>query len=87
MRFPQILMLLVVLCVLIFSCRETLGEKETFPQQDTSIPSAEEHQKTKPTQKKVYPIPGDHSRDSISRKQKKSRDLDTLKPKVALLSI
>lgn len=80
-------MLLVLFCVFIFSCRDTPGKIETLPHQDNSIPSAEEHQKTKPIPKESAPIPLEHSRDSISKKQKKSKDLDTLKPKVALLSI
>ena len=83
MRFPQILVLLACLCAQFFSCRETLGKKEGFPQQEKNIPSIEEYQRAKPVQKKDQPIPEGHSRDSMLKKQQKSKDLDTLKPKVA----
>ncbi|MBD0850057.1 hypothetical protein [Maribacter arenosus] len=83
MRFPQILVLLACICAPFFSCRETLGKKEGFPHQEKNIPSTEEYQKAKPTQKKGHPIPGGHLPDSMMKKQQKSKDIDTLKPKVA----
>jgi len=78
-------MLLVILCTMVFSCRETAYKEEKSPAPENSIPSAEKHQRTIPSPKKSYPNPSGNSRDSIKRKQKKSKDLDTLKPKVAML--
>ncbi|MCP4974795.1 MAG: hypothetical protein GY931_01420 [Maribacter sp.] len=85
MKFPQIFMLLVLLCTMFFSCRETEYKEGKSPAPENSIPSAEKHQRTKPSPKKSYPNPNGISRDSIKRKQKKSKDRDTLKPKVAML--
>ncbi|MGB5668143.1 MAG: hypothetical protein WBM53_14980 [Maribacter sp.] len=84
MKFPQILMLLAILCMILFSCREPNPKKETPI--ENSIPSAEEHHNDTSSPKKTYPKPKEISRDSILKKQRKSKDLDTLKPKVAMLS-
>ena len=83
MRFPQIPMLLVLVCSHLFSCRETLGTKETFPQQEKTSPSKENLREFKPSPKKDQSAPKEPSRDSILKKQQRSKDLDTLKPKVA----
>ncbi|MBT8305317.1 MAG: hypothetical protein KJN85_00110 [Maribacter sp.] len=85
MKFPQIFMLLVLLGAIIFSCRETVRKEDNTPTPDYSIPSAEKHRRTRPSPKKIDSIPSENSRESIEKKQKKSKDLDTLKPKVALL--
>jgi len=79
MKFPQIFMLLAVFCITLFSCRENV------PKEENNIPSAEEHQNRKSTPKKNSNKPGGYSRDSIIKKQRKSKDLDTLKPKIAML--
>jgi len=78
-------MLLVLCCTVLFSCRETTNKEVESPVPDNSIPSAEKHQRAIPSPKKSYPNPSEISKDSIKRKQKKSKDLDTLKPKVAML--
>ena len=85
MKFPQIFMLLALLGMLAFSCRETQIKKGNNPNQENSIPSAEKHQEPRFDPKKANPKPQELSRDSILKKQKKSKDLDTLKPKVAML--
>ena len=87
MKFPQIFVLMTLFCMIIFSCRDTQTKEENSPNQENSIPSAEEHQRPRLTPKKVYPQPNERSRDSILKKRKKSKDLDTLKPKVAMLKM
>jgi hypothetical protein len=88
MKLPQIFVPLVLFCLIIFSCRDTQSKEENSPKQENSIPSAEEHQRPRLlTPKKVYPQPKERSRDSILKKRKKSKDLDTLKPKVAMLKM
>jgi len=87
MKFPQILVLMTLFCMIVFSCRDTQTNKENSPKQENSIPSAEEHQRPRLTPKKGYPQPHERSRDSILKKRKKSKDLDTLKPKVAMLKM
>jgi hypothetical protein len=88
MKFPQILMLLVLSCMLIFSCRENVAkedkeDKEVSP--ENSVPSSDYNHGDESAPNKTYPKPGQKSRDSVLRKRRKSRDLDTLIPKVALL--
>lgn len=68
----------------LFSCKYTQTKKDDTPQEN-STPSADEHQKSKSVPKKDYPIPDKSAKDSILKKRKKSKDLDTLKPQVALL--
>lgn len=87
MKLPQIFVPLVLFCIIIFSCRDTQTKEENSPKQENSIPSAEKHQRQKFSPKKVYPQPEERSRDSILKKRKKSKDLDTLKPKVAMLKM
>jgi len=87
MKFPQIFVLLALFCMIIFSCRDTQSKQENSPNQENSIPSAEEHQRPRLTPKKGYPQPIDHSRDSILKKRKKSKDLDSLRPKVAMVKM
>ncbi len=87
MKLPQIFVPLVLFCIIIFSCRDTQTKEENSPKQENSIPSAEKHQRQKFSPKKVYPQPEERSRDSILKKRKKSKDLDSLKPKVALLNM
>jgi len=87
MKFPQIFALLVLFCMIIFSCRDTQTKQENSPNQENNIPSAEEHQRPKLNPKKGYPQPNESSRDSILKKRKKSKDLDSLRPKVALLKM
>ena len=87
MKFPQIFVLMAFSCMFIYSCRDTQMKQENSPNQDNSIPSAEEHQKPRYTPKKDYPQPVERTRDSILKKRKKSKDLDTLKPKVAMLKM
>ena len=87
MKLPQIFVPLVLFCLIIFSCRDTQTKEENLPKQENSIPSAEKHQRQKFSPKKVYPQPEERSRDSILKKRKKSKDLDTLKPKVAMLKM
>lgn len=85
MKFPQIFVLLALFGMLAFSCRETQIKKEDNPKQENSIPSAEKHQRPRITPKKADPKPQEIPADSILKKQKKSKGLDTLKPKVAML--
>jgi len=87
MKFPQIFVPLVLFCIIIFSCRDTQTKEENSPKQENSIPSAEKHQRQKFAPKKVYPQHEERSRDSILKKRKKSKDLDSLKPKVAMLKV
>ena len=87
MKLPQIFVPLILFCIIIFSCRDTQTKEENSPKQENSIPSAEKHQRQKFSPKKVYPQPEERSRDSILKKRKKSKDLDTLKPKVAMLKM
>jgi len=85
MKFPQIFALLLLFCLVLFSCRDTEKKEDNSTKQENSIPSAEKHQRPKFAPKKSYPQPNDRSRDSILKKRKKSKDLDSLKPKVAML--
>ena len=85
MKFPQIFVLMALFYIFISSCRDTQLKQENSPNQENSIPSAEEHQRPRLTPKKGYPQPDERSRDSILKKRKKSKDLDSLKPKVAML--
>jgi len=87
MKFPQIFVLMTLFCMIIFSCRDTQTKEENSPKQENSIPSAEEHQRPRLTPKKDYPQPEERSLDSILKKRKKSKDLDSLKPKVAMLKM
>ncbi len=87
MKLPQIFVPLVLFCLIIFSCRDTQTKEENSPKQENSTPSAEKHQRQKFSPKKVYPQPEERFRDSILKKRKKSKDLDTLKPKVAMLKM
>ncbi len=87
MKLPQIFVPLVLFCIIIFSCRDTQTKEENSPKQENSIPSAEKHKRPSFTPKKVYPQSKERSRDSILKKRKKSKDLDTLKPKVAMLKM
>ena len=83
MKFPQIFVLLALIGMLIFSCRDT--QIKNSPKQENSIPSAEEHQRPKFDPKKADPRPQENNRDSILKKQKKFKALDTLKPIVVML--
>ena len=85
MKFPQIFVLMALFYMFISSCRDTQLKQENSPNQENSIPSAEEHQRPRLTPKKGYPQPDERSRDSVLKKRKKSKDLDSLKPKVAML--
>jgi PBP1b-binding outer membrane lipoprotein LpoB len=85
MKLPQIFVLLALFCLILTSCRETAKHEEDAIKQENSIPSAEKHQRQKITPKKDFPQPKDRPSDSILKKRKKSKDLDTLKPKVAML--
>ena len=87
MKFPQIFVLSALFWMILFSCRDTQTIQEDSPNQEDSIPSAEKHQKQRFSPKKGYPQPEERSRDSILKKRKKSKDLDTLKPKVAMLKM
>jgi len=87
MKFPQIFVLSALFWMILFSCRDTQTKQEDSPNQENSIPSAEKHQRPVPTTKKAYPRPKERSHDSIIKKRKKSKDLDTLKPKVAMLKM
>ncbi|EAR02279.1 hypothetical protein [Maribacter sp. HTCC2170] len=83
MKFPQIFKLLALLCFFAaLSCKEASVKDKHAPKEEKNIPSAEKHHKFKSTPKND-PKRSIQSRDSILRKQKKSKDLDTLKPKVA----
>lgn len=86
MKFPQIFTLLALLGLFgTFACRDTKIKDEKAPEQEINVPSAEEHRRPKTTPNKNIPKPAIKSRDSLLKKQKKYKDLDTLKPKVALL--
>jgi len=87
MKFPRIFVLMALFCMIIFSCRDTQTKEENSPKQENSTPSAEKHQRQRFSPKKGYPQPEERSRDSILKKRKKSKDLDTLKPKVAMLKM
>jgi len=73
--------------MIFFSCRDTETKEEKSPKLENSIPSAEKHQRQRLSPKKGYPQHEERSRDSILKKRKKSKDLDTLKPKVAMLKM
>ncbi|MRX63438.1 hypothetical protein [Maribacter luteus] len=86
MRIPQIFILMVLFSVLLTSCKEIHTKYDDTENQEKRTPSIEEHQNSRSTPKEDYQVPNKSSRDSISKKRKKSKDLDTLKPKMALLN-
>lgn len=79
-------MLLALLSILTHSCGNRQGRKLNPPNQEDNTPPAEELQKLKSDpNKKNKAVPNSNNQDSILKKRKQSRDLDTLKPKVAML--
>jgi len=85
MKFPQIFIGFALILMQLCSCRETAIKEDQKIHPDTSVPSSEYHQKEGSTPKKSYPKPSNKKKDSILEIRKKSRDLDTLIPQVALL--
>ena len=85
MKFPQIFMLLALFGMFIFSCRETNPEKWNIQEQQNNIPSPEKQKLKEYFPKKPLDKPKGIFRDSLLKKQKKSKDLDTLRPKIAML--
>lgn len=77
-------MLLALFSMFVFSCRETNPAKGDTQEKQNNIPSAEEQKLEEPLLKKPLDRPNRISRDSLLKKQRKSNDLDTLKPKVAM---
>jgi len=69
----------------IFSCRETNPGKGDIQEPQNNIPSAEKQKLEESVPIKPLDKPNGISRDSLLKKQKKSKDLDTLRPKIAML--
>ncbi len=67
------------------SCRETSPEKRDIQEQQNNIPSSEKQKLEESLPKKPLDKPNRIFRDSLLKKQKKSKDLDTLRPKIAML--
>ncbi len=81
-------MLLALLSILTHSCSNRQGRKDNLPNQEDNTPPAEDLQKLKSDpNKKNKAVPNRNNQDSILKKRKHSRDLDTLKPKVAMLKL
>ncbi|MBD0778352.1 hypothetical protein HPE56_11155 [Maribacter sp. ANRC-HE7] len=86
MRIPQIFMLLALISILTNSCGNRHSRKDNLPIQEDNTPSTKELQKLKsdPNEKNKA-VPNRNYQDSILKKRKKSRGLDSLKPKVAMM--
>jgi len=85
MKFPQIFMLLALFGMFIFSCRETNPGKGGIQEQQNNIPSPEKQKLEESFPKKPLDKPNRIFHDSLLKKQKKSKGLDTLRPKMAML--
>ncbi len=84
MRIPQIITLMVLFCGLYVSCRHLQNRKDDTPKEQNT-PSADEHENPDSAPEKDSRIPDKNPKDSILKRRKQSKDLDTLKPKMAMM--
>lgn len=85
MKFPQILMFLALFVMLIGSCKEanSIENEKTIP--ENQIPASKIQNDEKTPARKLSPRQTKKYKDSILQKRRKSKELDTLIPQVALL--
>lgn len=75
---------MALFCGLFISCRYTQANKDDAPN-GNEIPSTDDHKNSKSDPNKEYRNPSKNQRDSIMKTRKQSKDLDTLKPIMAML--
>lgn len=83
MRFSQILYL-SLLCILTFTCRETMGEQQGTTPKNSTVPPSEGDSLQKDLPKIEVPKPGKKAPNEPIQK-KSSKEWDTLRPGIAML--
>lgn len=82
MRLPQIVFLLLLFSISIFSCRETLSEQHSKTQKENEAPNIEKNER-EASPKKIEVKKPKISPPSIDSKERNTRAQDSLKPVIA----